>query len=66
MHLIGNMLFLWDFGDNVEHAMGRPRFLLFYLACGIAGGLAHYLSMPNSTAPLVGASAGIAGSSLRM
>jgi membrane associated rhomboid family serine protease len=61
MHLIGNMLFLWIFGDNVEHAMGRPRFLLFYLACGIAGGLAHYVSMPNSTAPLIGASAAIAG-----
>ena len=61
MHLIGNMLFLWIFGDNVEHAMGRPRFLIFYLACGIAGGFAHYVSMPNSTAPLVGASAAIAG-----
>jgi membrane associated rhomboid family serine protease len=61
MHLIGNMLFLWIFGDNVEHATGRPRFLIFYLACGIAGGLAHYVSMPDSTAPLVGASAAIAG-----
>jgi membrane associated rhomboid family serine protease len=61
LHLIGNMLFLWVFGDNVEHAMGRLRFLLFYLACGIAGGLAHYASAPNSTTPLVGASAAIAG-----
>ena len=61
MHLIGNMLFLWVFGDNVEHAMGRLRFLLFYLACGIAGGVAHYISVPDSTAPLIGASAAIAG-----
>jgi membrane associated rhomboid family serine protease len=61
MHLIGNMLFLWVFGDNVEHAMGRLRFLLFYLACGVAGGVAHYLSVPDSTAPLIGASAAIAG-----
>jgi membrane associated rhomboid family serine protease len=61
MHLIGNMLFLWVFGDNVEHAMGRLRFLVFYLACGVAGGLAHYLSAPDSTAPLIGASAAIAG-----
>ena len=61
MHLIGNMLFLWVFGDNVEHAMGRRRFLLFYLACGAAGGATHYLSAPDSTAPLIGASAAIAG-----
>jgi membrane associated rhomboid family serine protease len=61
MHLIGNMLFLWVFGDNVEHAMGRLRFLLFFLLCGIAGGFAHYLSMPDSNVPLVGASAAIAG-----
>jgi membrane associated rhomboid family serine protease len=61
MHLIGNMLFLWVFGDNVEHAMGRMRFLFFYLACGVAGGITHYLSAPDSTAPLIGASAAIAG-----
>jgi membrane associated rhomboid family serine protease len=61
MHLIGNMLFLWVFGDNVEHAMGRLRFLIFYLACGAAGGAVHYLSAPDSTAPLIGASAAIAG-----
>ena len=61
LHLIGNMLFLWVFGDNVEHAMGRLRFLLFYVACGVAGGGAHYLSAPDSTAPLIGASAAIAG-----
>ena len=61
LHLIGNMLFLWVFGDNVEHAMGRFRFLIFYLVCGIAGGAAHALSVPDSTAPLVGASAAVAG-----
>jgi membrane associated rhomboid family serine protease len=61
MHLLGNMLFLWVFGDNVEHAMGRLRFLIFYLACGVAGGVAQYFSAPDSTAPLVGASAAIAG-----
>lgn len=61
MHLLGNMLFLWVFGDNVEHAMGRLRFLFFYLACGVAGGIAHYISVPDSTAPLIGASAAIAG-----
>jgi membrane associated rhomboid family serine protease len=60
-HLIGNMLFLWVFGDNVEDALGHLRFLAFYLLCGIAGGLAHVLSMPTSTIPLVGASGAIAG-----
>jgi membrane associated rhomboid family serine protease len=61
MHLIGNMLFLWVFGDNVEDAMGHGRFLAFYLLAGIAGGLAHTLSGPTSTVPLVGASGAIAG-----
>jgi membrane associated rhomboid family serine protease len=61
LHLIGNMLFLWVFGDNVEHATGRLRFLVFYLACGVAGGVAHSLAMPDSTAPLIGASAAVAG-----
>jgi membrane associated rhomboid family serine protease len=55
------MLFLWVFGDNVEHAMGRLRFVVFYLSCGIAGGFAHFLSMPDSNVPLLGASAAIAG-----
>ena len=41
MHLLGNMLFLWVFGDNIEDALGSVRFLLFYLLCGAAGGLAH-------------------------
>jgi membrane associated rhomboid family serine protease len=61
MHLIGNMLFLWVFGDNVEDAMGRLRFFFFYLLCGISGGFAHLLSAPNSSMPLIGASGAIAG-----
>lgn len=61
LHLIGNMLFLWVFGDNVEHATGRVRFLIFYLACGVAGGVAHSVMTPDSTAPLIGASAAVAG-----
>jgi rhomboid family protein len=61
MHLIGNMLFLWVFGDNVEDAMGHARFLVFYLLCGAAGGLAHTLASPTSEAPLIGASAAVAG-----
>jgi membrane associated rhomboid family serine protease len=61
MHLIGNMLFLWVFGDNVEDAMGHGRFLLFYLLCGAAGGFAHAFAAPTSEAPLIGASAAVAG-----
>jgi membrane associated rhomboid family serine protease len=61
LHLIGNMLFLWVFGDNVEDAMGHLRFLAFYLLCGIAAGFAHYLSARSSSVPLVGASGAIAG-----
>jgi membrane associated rhomboid family serine protease len=61
LHLIGNMLFLWVFGDNVEDAMGHVKFLAFYLLCGIAGGLTHALMMPTSDAPLIGASGAVAG-----
>ncbi len=61
MHLLGNMLFLWVFGDNVEDATGHLRFLGFYLACGIAAGLAHAASAPQSEAPLLGASGAVAG-----
>jgi len=61
MHLIGNMLFLWVFGDNVEDAMGHWRFLVFYLLCGAAGGFAHAFASPTSEAPLIGASAAVAG-----
>lgn len=61
LHLGGNMLYLWIFGDNIEDAMGHIRFILFYLACGIAGALAHSLSDPASVTPMVGASGAIAG-----
>jgi membrane associated rhomboid family serine protease len=61
LHLGGNMLFLWVFGDNVEDAMGHARFLLFYLLCGVAGGLAHIYAAPNSELPLIGASGAVAG-----
>jgi membrane associated rhomboid family serine protease len=61
MHLIGNMLFLWVFGDNVEDALGHIRFLVFYLLCGIAAGLAHTLVDTASQSPLVGASGAIGG-----
>jgi len=60
-HLIGNMLFLWVFGDNVEDALGHQRFLVFYLLSGIAGGLAHAWALPHSTLPLIGASGAVAG-----
>jgi membrane associated rhomboid family serine protease len=61
LHLIGNMLFLWVFGDNVEDAMGHAKFLIFYLLCGIAGALAHAMLTVEPSAPLIGASAAIAG-----
>ena len=61
LHLAGNMLFLWVFGDNVEDGMGHARFLVFFLLCGIAACLAHCLMNPLSTAPLIGASGAIAG-----
>ena len=60
-HLFGNMLFLWVFGDNIEDAMGRFRYFLFYIACGVAAGLAHFLSQTTSTTPLIGASGAISG-----
>jgi membrane associated rhomboid family serine protease len=61
LHLLGNMLFLWVFGDNVEDGMGHARFLVFFLLCGIVACLAHCLMNPASTAPLIGASGAIAG-----
>jgi membrane associated rhomboid family serine protease len=61
MHLFGNMLFLWIFGDNVEDRLGRAKFLLFYVAAGIAGTMAQFALMPHSTVPNVGASGAIAG-----
>lgn len=61
MHLGGNMLYLWIFGNNVEDTLGRFRFLLFYVFCGVAAALGHVLSDPDSTIPMVGASGAIAG-----
>ena len=61
MHLIGNMLYLWIFGDNVEDSMGHGRFVVFYLLCGIAAVLAQALPDPSSTIPMIGASGAISG-----
>jgi membrane associated rhomboid family serine protease len=61
MHLIGNMWFLWIFGDNIEDILGRGRFLLFYLLCGAAAGLTHLAFNLDSRVPTVGASGAIAG-----
>ena len=61
LHLLSNMIFLWVFGDNVEDAMGHLKFILFYLLCGSAGGLAHAFLAPTSTLPLIGASGAVAG-----
>lgn len=60
-HLLGNMLFLWVFGDNVEHRIGHGRFFAFYLATGIAAALAHIFFNANSMIPTVGASGAISG-----
>ncbi|MEM7320331.1 MAG: rhomboid family intramembrane serine protease [Pseudomonadota bacterium] len=61
IHLAGNMLFLWIFGDNLEDEMGHVPFLIFYVACGASAGLLHVFSAPHSIVPAVGASGAIAG-----
>jgi membrane associated rhomboid family serine protease len=61
IHLGGNMLYLWVFGNNVEDRLGHLRFLFFYLFCGLIATFAHIASAPDSLAPLVGASGAIAG-----
>ncbi len=61
LHLGGNMLYLWIFGDNVEDSMGPIKFIIFYLACGVAATMAHVAIAPDSVTPLVGASGAIAG-----
>ncbi|GAA0784976.1 rhomboid family intramembrane serine protease [Roseibium denhamense] len=61
MHLIGNMLFLWVFGDNVEDAMGHLRYLVFYLLCAAAGGYTYAVLDQTSDIPLVGASGAVSG-----
>jgi membrane associated rhomboid family serine protease len=61
MHMAGNMLFLWIFGNNIEDAMGHGRFLVFYLLCGVAAVFAQVLPNPGSIIPMVGASGAISG-----
>jgi len=61
LHIAGNMLFLWIFGDNMEEEFGHLGFLMFYLACGIAAAFAHIATAPYSQVPTVGASGAIAG-----
>jgi membrane associated rhomboid family serine protease len=61
MHILGNMWFLFIFGDNIEDRFGHLGYLLFYLACGVAASLVHYLSAMNSSIPTIGASGAIAG-----
>jgi membrane associated rhomboid family serine protease len=60
-HILGNMLFLWVFGNNIEDSMGHLRFLVFYLVCGLAAGMAHIVFSPGSEMPAVGASGAISG-----
>lgn len=61
MHVLGNMLYLWVFGDNVEDRLGHGRYLLFYLTAGIIGGMAQVLAEPALTIPVLGASGAVAG-----
>ena len=61
MHLIGNMWFLWIYGDNVEDVLGHGKYFLFYLLCAIAAGLVHVMLAPYSRVPTLGASGAIAG-----
>jgi len=61
LHLLGNMMFLWIFGNNVEDATGHLRFLVFYLACGATAAVAHIATHPASNMPMVGASGAISG-----
>jgi membrane associated rhomboid family serine protease len=61
MHLIGNMMYLWIFGNNIEDAMGHVRFVVFYLICGIAASLAQAATDPASTIPTIGASGAVSG-----
>jgi membrane associated rhomboid family serine protease len=61
LHLISNLLFLWVFADNIEDAFGHAGFVLFYLLCGTAAALAHAFMLPQSEAPLIGASGAVSG-----
>ena len=61
MHIVGNMLYLWIFGNNVEDSMGHLRFIIFYLFAGIAAAMTHVVLNPAATAPTIGASGAISG-----
>ena len=61
VHLFGNLIYLWTFGDAIEDAMGHGKFLAFYVACGAVGSLSHTFLFPGSTIPSIGASGSIAG-----
>ncbi|HDP70502.1 MAG TPA: rhomboid family intramembrane serine protease [Actinobacteria bacterium] len=61
IHIIGNMLYLWIFGNNIEDILGHIKFFVFYLLCGLGGAVGHILSGPTSTIPSLGASGAIAG-----
>lgn len=61
LHLAGNMLFLWIFGNNIEDYLGRMRFIFFYLACGVGASLIHVLFNVNSIVPVIGASGAVSG-----
>ncbi len=61
MHLVGNMLYLWIFGNNIEDAMGHVRFVLFYLTCGVIAAMSHALTDAGSVVPMIGASGAISG-----
>jgi membrane associated rhomboid family serine protease len=61
MHIIGNMVYLWTFGDQIEDELGHGKFLLFYLLCGLAAGLAQVFYRPDAVIPALGASGAIAG-----
>ncbi|PYN21413.1 MAG: rhomboid family intramembrane serine protease [Candidatus Rokuibacteriota bacterium] len=61
MHLVGNMLYLWIFGDNVEDTLGHGRFLVFYLLAGVAAAVAQTLTAPRSVVPMIGASGAVSG-----
>ena len=61
MHLVVNMLFIWVFADNIEDAFGYAGFLMFYVLCGVVGGLTHVIMLPHSQNPLIGASGAVSG-----
>jgi len=61
LHIIGNMLYLWVFGDNIEDKLGKLKYIFFYLSVGFIGNLAHIITNPTSTVPTIGASGAIAG-----